>query len=1217
MAWIPFLEQSEIKSNIYTVPKILFPAPPPPLHTHQALSICGRCAFWICARDIGHFIFTSCLTHGHFPLLSTNASLTLRTQLDPPTHPYHPTLLHPFLLADLVFMHWLCEKYTSTAAITGHLLRGWWECDSILCIARHSSLVLYALESRSHAPFEHICDIPLCARVLAMDVKREKGHKDALYILTDHPMPRLVAFEPRSHFQVHTQRVWQLDESSRSPAELGLTLALERAYDHLSPGRWALTHVFTGNVYLASLEKDIAFHARLDHAVLISCTFLERSSPKAPCTLACLSISSDYATAGMPVLTFYAIDESKQALRPVPWHEPRVALSQTNTRKMRRTDGDATYHFPLPEEDVYGAHYLLATPAYAGGGVLVFCEHVIFFVPRPSDRRRGKTRAEPRRARYQEIRMDRGMHVESATCLLSRHHDELHFRVLLSTTRGSMYILTVSSSTNAWETIHMHLLRLQMSSVATSPQGLSSLGEDFVFLASTTGDSVLWHVDSSPSLHEVYRWPSTAPIVDMVLDNSSVMDRIITASGAGPTGSLRAIMYKALTSTLFIKPMDLVNVYALESALVLVHRNSASIVQLNEHEDPTQISIVHDARVLHAGMLAGLYLVATSKDIRTYGRDKTVWTAPDEISACHILDDEHVVIGLVTPQLLVLHHDHHNWSILHSLRTHAPISCLFGCASAIVAGFWDRTVQKYVWPSMKGDPIHIACTSLPTSILQHAFTPHGENHTVVGYADGHVDVYNDQDKVVHTCQVGTEPIHLTTAPLSMMELPNTHAIVASGSYTCFLYPQDSAFRASIWLIEHVRAAACVDASSQALTMVCATQLGLEVHAIHTLHHLDIQSLSLKGQQPTSLTSFGPYIVLTTWPMHAWEHHERGLSTIRVMTKAGLKQVTSHSLHAYERPNSACVKEFYNTPYIVVGTGFYVGGRDSTSSGRLIGYTWSTPLSKLQLIWSCDVPGHVYGVTDVPGSYLVAAVDAQVHTYALCNGKLELCDRWGCAFLATCLTSQGSTVVVGDAMHSLTVLQVDSKGRLHEIARDVDPYWTTAVGVLSTEQQQYIGTDIAMNMFVAERVHQTDGTDPWSHVMHRATAFHHGDMVNTIQSVADGRILFGTASGSIGTLMYVPDETASMLWCVQEALSHQRHAHGDLSWESWRTLRTDMQICAPRHVLDAELLTTFFTCESRTGIVGMARHTARELGWKHEHFDEETIAHALRALQLKC
>lgn len=203
------------------------------------------------------------------------------------------------------------------------------------------------------------------------------------------------------------------------------------------------------------------------------------------------------------------------------------------------------------------------------------------------------------------------------------------------------------------------------------------------------------------------------------------------------------------------------------------------------------------------------------------------------------------------------------------------------------------------------------------------------------------------------------------------------------------------------------------------------------------------------------------------------------------------------------------------------------------------------------------------------------------------------------------------------MHSLTVLQVDPKGQLHEIARDVDPYWTTAVGVLSTEQQQYIGTDIAMNMFVAERVHQTDGTDPWSHVMHRATAFHHGDMVNTIQSVADGRILFGTASGSVGTLMYVPDETASMLWCVQEALSHQRHAHGDLSWESWRTLRTDMQICAPRHVLDAELLTTFFTCESRTGIVGMARHTARELGWKHEHFDEATIAHALRALQLKC
>ncbi|MCP5827061.1 mono-functional DNA-alkylating methyl methanesulfonate N-terminal domain-containing protein, partial [Klebsiella pneumoniae] len=74
---------------------------------------------------------------------------------------------------------------------------------------------------------------------------------------------------------------------------------------------------------------------------------------------------------------------------------------------------------------------------------------------------------------------------------LPMHHDRV--RVLFGTEDGRVKLLQVVRRTS-WDQADLHVMDLGMAPVATAPQGVSSLAEDYVFLASNTGDSLVWHV---------------------------------------------------------------------------------------------------------------------------------------------------------------------------------------------------------------------------------------------------------------------------------------------------------------------------------------------------------------------------------------------------------------------------------------------------------------------------------------------------------------------------------------------------------------------------------------------------------------------------------------------------------------------------------------------------------------------------------------------------
>lgn len=175
-------------------------------------------------------------------------------------------------------------------------------------------------------------------------------------------------------------------------------------------------------------------------------------------------------------------------------------------------------------------------------------------------------------------------------------------RVLYATHSGSLDMLTVllerpacsfvsatdTQRDDVWVPVGLKSQHLGNVPRPGGPTGLTYLGENFVHVASATGDSVIVRIDPSsatatvaevdvdkgaealapePSasaalskldvggqLQEAARWPNLAPIIDFVVDDGAGGDiaaggvsdgaaqaRIVTCSGSGPTGSLRIV----------------------------------------------------------------------------------------------------------------------------------------------------------------------------------------------------------------------------------------------------------------------------------------------------------------------------------------------------------------------------------------------------------------------------------------------------------------------------------------------------------------------------------------------------------------------------------------------------------------------------------------------------------------------------------------------------
>lgn len=1036
--------------------------------------------------------------------------------------------------------------------------------------------------------------------------------------------------------------------------------------------------------------------------------------------VALLSISSKpsriagFGEQCMPVLSFHTPNPETQQLDPVPWGAPRTAPrpaeepteeapAQRRGREKRpaasgrKLDAAALdrrerewlqdpvvhAHVPLPQEDAYGAHLLCAVPAFAGGGVLVFCEKSIVYVPPPAAPRRSAkasrstkekrrmsagtdlasgapsvSRATQKRRKVPEsdadacrgtvaMQMPKLVQVRAAkslsVCAATVVDDEVEqgtLRVLFSTSDGHIYTLSLYApgAQGPWEPTSIKIARIGASSVPAGPQGLTYLGEGFVHISSATGDAVLLHL-AGDGVAEAHRWPNLGPVVDFAMDHGEsdqldpVHRRMITCSGAGPTSSLRIfwngvatseLTHLAVPQCLRVCAIDAVGSDVRETKLLaLLFATHTKVVQCHGLVDTSSAlaerGVALDERALHVCTLASsggvAFVLITAHAVYAVYADRVVhWPSEHEIVVADANEQGSVLLGLEGGRLLHLGIREKSICVERAATVDSDIAtvCLPGpCSEAIcVVGLWEPTsFALYTFPEL--EPVAIstsdqACSALPIAVLVYAQTKDTPTYILVALSSGDVLVHtltrsehHTAVRLVHTLSLGGRPAELVpfaAAPQAMGGISG--GIVALGQRSYILFPEGDRLRYSALRYTDLRSAAPLTLASDARpVLACVATEGVRVLSLDNLHENDIRTTSLDGQHATAIAEYAP---AKAYAVTTFSEESGAEGIVRLVSRADLTTLGSYTLLRNERPNCVASVTLDGTPYIVVGTGFQREDQLDTVSGRLMGFRWD---GELQVVFALDVPGNVYGVAGIAGM-LVAAVNAQVNTYALGDQSqklrsLDVVSRWGCSFIASCLarsTEDEHTIVIGDAMRSLTVLWISDDGEITELGRDLDPYWTTAVAQYDAAHQQYLGSDIAMNMFVAGRV-PTKAQGQFGHAMRRVSCFHYGDMVNKlVQSPPElgRRTHFCTAAGALGVVCEVEDEASVLLDAVQQAMAQETIVPGDIPWDEWRTLRTDHRIAAPTQFLDGELLALFLECtlRQRSRVVAVASHLAR-------------------------
>mgnify|MGYP001762182640 CR=1 FL=1 len=530
----------------------------------------------------------------------------------------------------------------------------------------------------------------------------------------------------------------------------------------------------------------------------------------------------------------------------------------------------------------------------------------------------------------------------------------------------------------------------------------------------------------------------------------------------------------------------------------------------------------------------------------------------------------------------------------------ATASLLPGADEYAVVGTWEPhglmlVRSQDLTPIAGGEDALVALDAPITSVLATTFDPQSNDvHVIAGLDSGDIVVFRVEKGTsapalhkVKSMNLGHQPVSLTRFPTGgLSAVPEGAGVLALGVKSLVVYMVGGQLCFSELRYSHVRSATPLQVTLQpeqstepVLALVVQDQVIFTL--LHSLQQLDIRTVPLGASQPTAIQRLPSAHVLAvnTWQAHAHERGEEVFGHVRLFSDQSLQELHSYQLQRNERPNCMTSVTVGDEDLLVVGTGFNDPKRLETTSGRILGFRVQSEkdavgVKSLSPVFATDVPGNVYASTSI-GGRLVAAVDAQVIVYAVQRDKetgelsISVCSRWGCSFIASCLANSvkdRNVLVVGDAMRSLTVLSVDhDTGEITELARDLDPYWTTAVETYDDKAQQYLGSDIAMNVFVSKRIPivasnaiDAPAKDSWSRVMRRDACFHYGDMINKFErvdlleplSVAPdaSQIRFCTAAGSLGALTKLPQSLSEMLDCVQTAMTRVMPSCGNIPVE---------------------------------------------------------------------
>jgi hypothetical protein len=879
-------------------------------------------------------------------------------------------------------------------------------------------------------------------------------------------------------------------------------------------------------------------------------------------------------------------------------------------------------------------------------------------------------------------------------------------KVLFATHAGVLHLLTIQleGERSAYKPTTMNDHILGQVPAPGSQGGLTYLGEDFVHVASTGGDSVVVRL-SHGAVDVVQRWPNLAPILDFVVDDGhggnpidagSAQARIITCSGSGATGSLRTIRNGVTVNEIAnIDHGGVERSFGIvdfnddtTKLLVCSSRDRSQVLRLDESglEDATD-HFVHrgfdrEQEVLVAkGIQGNSFVVVTRQRVSviSYELSRTdvaaVWT-PEEvqgnslslgrtgISQAAANESGQVILAFPTGHLVYLEAGAKAIRMLSVTQLESEVSALDitplsasdkEMATIAAVSLWKPSVVKIIkLPDLRDATpnalIHPQ-SALIRSVKLHIFADNGQPTSapqlLVGLGDGTLVSQSlsmpTADSISQSIGVsehrvatlGNRPVQLRSSTTSQ----GLRVLLAMSDRVNVVFSRGPGLIYSAVRQENLKDTSdLVYRSSSGLERTTAFILddAIRLVQIGEISKSYIGGTSLGHDNPLALTLCADrkaIAVVTTrfLPDGRGDDPVDG-GKVLLRDLITLDAVDEITLEDEERPN--CVSSFtsHGMACLVVGTGYAFPDRTETTMGRILIFRIDAQTRKLDLIASHNVEGNVFDVAAIAHDHVVACVNAKVISFLVENDDVPMdaadsrttkttaggpssltlrqVDQWGCAFTVTSVSHvKPDRLVVGDALRSIAVLRVDESKKLRELARDCDPYWTVACESLNEEEETYIGSDIAFNLWTCKRLKWTQAAktrieqnrlresetggasaasaagvglvdDTWSHIMQRDAGIHYGDLINKMRRGAltvasketvQSRVVFGTAAGAIGVIAEVNERCGRILSQLEAKSNDAWSPVGKISADGYRTLRTDHRTQTAAGFIDGDTI----------------------------------------------
>lgn len=363
--------------------------------------------------------------------------------------------------------------------------------------------------------------------------------------------------------------------------------------------------------------------------------------------------------------------------------------------------------------------------------------------------------------------------------------------VLFGTRAGRLDLLTISleqqpqSATTNFRPVAMSTKFLGDIPQPGGPHGIAYLGENFVFVASASGDSTLYRLGTDDVLEEVQRWPNLAPILDFVADDGSggspsssksAQARIITCSGTGPTGSLRVVRNGvAVEDVASLQEPDVRRIWSVADGagitrlLALGYPSHTRFLALDSvkgtFEDATATFTsaglgCDEACLLVCGLEDGRHLVhVTEKAVSIVASDTSAvvarWASPAAISCAAATTTGQVLVGTKGAELTLLQVHPGGVEAVATTKLAGEacsidVTAARGSTAAYAAvALWNPAkVTLLQLPDLNDvspDALDSHLPSLPRSVLLHTFAvvkagcdavAHSPLHLLVGLGDG-------------------------------------------------------------------------------------------------------------------------------------------------------------------------------------------------------------------------------------------------------------------------------------------------------------------------------------------------------------------------------------------------------------------------------------------------------------------------------------------------